>query len=92
VPDLGETPGGVLITSCSEHDQETVTMSVPMGLLGGTGTYVEWGVVQISLANLVVILLMIVVFVAALVIPFGRSRSQSQSQSQSKGSDDDQPR
>jgi hypothetical protein len=34
------------------------------------GKYVDWGVVSISLTNLLVILGMIVVFVLALVIPF----------------------
>ena len=34
------------------------------------GTYVHWGWIQISLANLIVIALMALVFVLALVIPF----------------------
>jgi hypothetical protein len=34
------------------------------------GVYLHWGVIQISLANLVVIGLMIVVFVIALFLPF----------------------
>jgi hypothetical protein len=39
------------------------------------GPYLHWGVIQISLANLVVILLMIVVFVVALLAPFpGRKK------------------
>jgi hypothetical protein len=40
------------------------------------GHYLHWGVIQISLANLIVILLMAVVFVAALLVPFpgGRRR------------------
>jgi hypothetical protein len=40
--------------------------------LGGTGHYVHWGFIQISVANLVVILLMIVVFVLAILLPFPR--------------------
>jgi hypothetical protein len=36
----------------------------------GAGTYIDWGVVHISLANLLIIVLMVVVFVAALLIPF----------------------
>jgi hypothetical protein len=36
------------------------------------GHYVHWGVVQISVANLVVIAVMLVVFVAALLLPFPR--------------------
>jgi hypothetical protein len=40
--------------------------------LGGTGHYVHWGFIQISVANLVVILLMIIVFILAIVLPFPR--------------------
>ncbi|WP_406169747.1 hypothetical protein [Streptomyces sp. NBC_00996] len=42
--------------------------------LNGTGRYVHWGVIQLSVANLVVIGLMVVVFVAALLLPFPRGR------------------
>jgi hypothetical protein len=39
------------------------------------GTYLHWGVIQISLANVIVIGLMLVVFIAALFLPFpGRRR------------------
>jgi hypothetical protein len=39
------------------------------------GTFLHWGVIQISVANLFVIILMLVVFVLALVLPFpGRKR------------------
>jgi hypothetical protein len=38
--------------------------------LNHTGHYLHWGFVQISVANLVVILLMVVVFAAAVAIPF----------------------
>jgi len=38
--------------------------------LNHTGHYLHWGFIQISVANLVVILLMVVVFVAAVAIPF----------------------
>ena len=34
------------------------------------GSYIHWGVVQISLANLIVIAVMLVVFVLALFLPF----------------------
>jgi hypothetical protein len=45
--------------------------------LNGTGTYVHWGFIQLSLANLVVIGLMLIVFVLALVLPFpGRKGRQ----------------
>ncbi|MDX6242491.1 MAG: hypothetical protein QOE76_214 [Frankiales bacterium] len=42
--------------------------------LNGPGNYVHWGVVQISVANLVVIAVMIVLFVAALFLPFPGTR------------------
>lgn len=39
------------------------------------GQFLQWGVIQISLANLVVIGLMILVFIGALLVPFpGRRR------------------
>jgi hypothetical protein len=39
------------------------------------GRYLHWGVIQISVANLVVIVLMLVVFVVALFAPFpGRKK------------------
>jgi len=42
--------------------------------LGGTGHYLHWGFIQISVANLVVILLMIVVFILAILLPFPRRK------------------
>jgi hypothetical protein len=42
--------------------------------LNHTGHYVHWGVIQISVANLVVIVLMVVVFVTALLLPFPKGR------------------
>jgi hypothetical protein len=46
-----------------------------MQMVEAAPRYLEWGVVQISLGNLLVILAMVVVFVLALVLPFpGRSQ------------------
>jgi hypothetical protein len=42
-----------------------------------SGHYFHWGVVQISLANLLIIIAMVVVFVLALVIPFPGGRADS---------------
>jgi hypothetical protein len=56
----------------------TNTVSLLIGALvnlGGNGNYVHWGFIQLSVANLVVILLMIIVFVLAILIPFHRSGS-----------------
>ena len=36
----------------------------------GPGKYIHWGVIQISVANLAIILVMIVLFILALVVPF----------------------
>ena len=49
--------------------------------------YLHWGVVQISLANLLIILAMIVVFVLALVLPFPGSRSKARSEDESDDRD-----
>jgi len=39
------------------------------------GHYIHWHFIQISVANLTVIVLMVIAFIAALVLPFpGRSR------------------
>jgi hypothetical protein len=47
--------------------------------LGGTGgRYIHWGFIQISVANLVVILLMIAVFVLAIFLPFPRRKGGDQ--------------
>jgi hypothetical protein len=48
-------------------------MSIVTGALvslGGSGRYLHWGFIQISVANFVVICLMVAVFVAALFVPF----------------------
>lgn len=60
--------------------------------LNHTGKYVDWGFIQISVANLVVIGLMIVTFVLALVLPFphhGKATSQSTGASPESGSTDE---
>jgi len=40
--------------------------------LNGSGHYVHWGFIQLSVANLVLIGLMVVVFFGAILIPFRR--------------------
>ena len=54
-------------------------MRVPLWLvspinLNHPGRYVHWGVIQISVANLVLILLMIAIFAAAILLPFPGKR------------------
>ncbi|HEX4429046.1 MAG TPA: hypothetical protein VHZ96_07255 [Frankiaceae bacterium] len=53
-------------------------MNVASGLLSRPGHFLHWGVVQISLANLLVIITMIVLFVLALVIPFPHGRRDAE--------------
>ena len=45
-------------------------MIVAGGLLGGHAYFLRWGVVQISLANFVIVGLMLALFVLALIVPF----------------------
>lgn len=49
----------------------------------GAGRYVHWGVIQVSVTNLVVIGLMIVLFVLALVLPFPKPRDRERSERRS---------
>ena len=52
---------------------------VASGVLSGRAHYLQWGVLQISLANFVIIVLMVALFVLALVVPFpGSSAEQPQ--------------
>jgi hypothetical protein len=46
-------------------------------LLSSQGHYLQAGVVQISLANLLIIIFMVVLFVLALVVPFPGSNEKS---------------
>jgi hypothetical protein len=49
-------------------------MNAASGLLSRPAYFLHWGVVQISLANFLVIVAMILLFVLALVIPFPHGR------------------
>jgi large-conductance mechanosensitive channel len=53
-------------------------MDAASGLLSKPAYFLHWGVVQISLANFLVIIAMIVVFVLALVIPFPHGRRDAE--------------
>ena len=54
-------------------------MRLSTGLLGGHAHFLHWGVIQLSLANLIVILLMLVVFALAIVIPMPPSTDKDDS-------------
>ena len=45
--------------------------------LNRSGHYVHWGVIQISVANLTVIVIMVVLFALALLLPFPTKRDRS---------------
>ena len=51
-------------------------MTTATGLLGRHAYFLHWGVVQISLANFLVIVVMLVVFGLALLLPFPRGRDE----------------
>ncbi len=44
--------------------------------LNGSGHYIHWGFIQLSVANFVVIVLMVVVFVVAILLPFPRRKGR----------------
>ena len=54
-----------------------------MSIVLAAGKYIHWGVVSISLTNLLVILGMVVVFVLALVIPFPRQHGHQSEEEES---------
>lgn len=54
-------------------------MTSAAGLLGGHAHFLHWGVIQISVANLIVIVLMLVVFALAVLVPFPHGRDESKS-------------
>lgn len=56
--------------------------------LNGHSTYFHWGVVQISLANLIVIAAMLAIFVLALVLPFPHSGTKERAAEPTRGRDD----
>ena len=45
-------------------------LAVAPAAAAGAGTYIHWGVISISVTNLLIILGMVVLFVLALVLPF----------------------
>jgi hypothetical protein len=44
------------------------------------GRYVHWGVILISMTNLLIIVAMVIVFVLALVVPFGSGEKSTDDQ------------
>ena len=50
-----------------------------MGTTLAAGKYVSWGVVSVSVTNLVIILVMVAVFALALLVPFPHDDDTAQS-------------
>ena len=50
-----------------------------MDTVFAAGRYVHWGVVSISVANLLIVVIMLVVFVLALLLPFPHERASGAS-------------
>ena len=48
--------------------------------LSGAGRYLHWGVITISLTNLLIIVAMIVLFVLAILVPFPRHQDSDDDQ------------
>ena len=73
-----------LMRDCSQHEWGEVMSS--FGLLAAIwplttlGHYVHWHIIQISVANLVVIILMVVTFIVALFAPFPGRRRRKEKQ------------
>jgi cbb3-type cytochrome oxidase subunit 3 len=44
------------------------------------GRYIHWGVILISMTNLLIIVAMVIVFVLALVVPFGSGEKSNDDQ------------
>ena len=62
-----------------------VSLRPTAGLVSGTPHYLHWGVIQISVANLLIIVAMVVVFVLALVLPFpGGSADEGEERSDAR--------
>ena len=52
-------------------------LTLVMGALDSPAYYFKWGPIQISAANLIVILFMVLIFVLALVLPFPKDKDES---------------
>ena len=57
-------------------DLARASLAAPINL-NNPGHYLHWGFIQISVANLLVIVLMVVIFIAALLLPFPKDKDKS---------------
>jgi hypothetical protein len=59
----------------------SVIAAFSAGAIPAAGHYVHWGVVSVSLTNLLIVVAMLVLFGLALVLPFPRARAPSRPRS-----------
>jgi hypothetical protein len=55
-------------------------MSALSIVAGAPGTYIHWGVIQISRTNFTIICVMVLIFILAVVVPFPAHDDQSDEQ------------
>lgn len=65
--------GGIVVTTLLAHFGALLP-------LNSLGHYLHWHIFQISVANLVVIVLMVLTFIAALLLPFPGRRRRRENQ------------
>jgi uncharacterized membrane protein len=65
----------------ANHQPDPTARYLEVIIMGGS--YLHWGVVQISLTNFVVIIVMLVIFALAILVPFGRHHHDENSEDQS---------
>ena len=56
-----------------------VVAAFPAWAIAGAGRYLHWGVISVSVTNLLIVVVMLVLFVLALVVPFPRPRTKVRS-------------
>jgi hypothetical protein len=74
--DMGPKPLAVRLGAPHRHRMAHMMLLGALVNLNKRPYYIHWGVVQLSLANVIVIGLMVVVFVAAVIAPFPKDRDR----------------
>ena len=64
------------VQECLEKGAPAMTTAAITAGLDGPATFLTWGPLQISVANLVTIAFIVVLFVLAIVLPFPKPRSR----------------
>ena len=64
--------------------KQVTVMSAISIIAEGPGKYIHWGVIQISVANAIIIGVMVLLFILALVVPFPTHDESSDDESHSR--------